>query len=92
MAQRRENPIPVEHRQAVYYLGLDYTEIVYAREISNVPHVFDVHLRKGGREWKGHIPVPEFTLRPPVTHLEDLLNSTMDCPTCDGSGKVPRES
>ena len=58
MAQRRENPIPIEHRQAVYSLGLDYTEIVYAREISNVPHVFDVHLRKGGRDRRATFRFP----------------------------------
>ena len=90
--KRRDNPIPVEHRLAVYYLGLDYTEIVSTKVVSNVPMVFEVHLRKGGREWKGHIPAPEWSMRPVVTHLADLLNSTKDCPTCEGTGKVPQDA
>jgi hypothetical protein len=91
MANRRENPIPVEHRQAVYFLGLDPKEIVSVREISVIPHVFDVHLRWGGKEWHGHIPVPSYGPRPPVIRLADLISHTKDCEHCGGSGKVPRD-
>lgn len=91
MAKRAENPIPVEFRLAVYFLNLDYTEIVSAKQISPEGPTFAVHLRKGGREWKGNLKAPSWTGGvPPPIRLEDLLNSTQDCPTCEGSGKVPR--
>ena len=90
MPRRPLNSIPAEHRMAVYYLGLIPEEIVSVRTISQVPMVFDVHLRKGEREWHGHIPAPEFSMRPPVTRMDDLIDSTQTCPACGGSGKVPR--
>ena len=87
--QARDNPIPMEHRQVVYYLGIPHEQIVSAQEVSVVPHVYRLHLRKGGREWRGEVTVPD-TGKVVTTDIDDLLTHSQDCPTCHGSGRVPR--
>jgi hypothetical protein len=80
--------IPIQFRQAVYYLGLDPDEIVEVREISYDGPTFDVHLRKSDLEWHGHLRAPAWSPHPPVCRIEDLVNNTKDCSACKGSGKV----
>lgn len=86
---KRANPIPTEHKAAVYFLGLNPEEIVEVKEIS--PSRWAVKLAKGELEWSGQLTAPAWSIRPPVTTIEDLLNETTNCPHCSGSGKVPRE-
>lgn len=83
--------IPIEFREAVYYLGLSSDEIVDVRKISSTGPVFDVHLRKGDQEWRGHLTAPPWSTRVPVCRIEDLVNNTQDCSTCRGSGKIANE-
>lgn len=82
--------IPMKYKEVVYYLGLDPKEIVSVKKISSVPQTWDVHLRWGDKEWRGHIEAPPWSLRPPVTRLDDLLNNTKDCEACHGTGKVSK--
>ena len=90
--KRRDNPIPVEHRLAVNYLGLDYTEIVSLKVVSDLPMVLEPALAQGRAGVEGPYPRPRVVDAPGVPHLAHLLNSTRDCPTCEGTGKVPQDA
>lgn len=83
------NAIPTQYKQAVYFYGFDWREIVGLRYRDRGVWV---HLKdqETGREWKGHLEQPPHVIPMPTIRCADLLANTEDCPTCRGSGKVAR--
>lgn len=92
--------IPTKYKEACYYLGLNPDHIVDLQRLSpedlaskgydSLAMAWRVSLRNGDLHWSGIIVAPPYSVRPPVTHIEDLINNTRDCPNCKGSGKVPQ--
>lgn len=88
----RRDAIPTGFKEAVYYLNLDHTEIVSVRKISFEGPTFDIHLRSGEKEWHGHLKARPYNGTVPARlTIDDLIAGTMRCPTCHGSGSVPRQ-